>query len=166
MRSRLGPPRAVVIGLCTLLLGLMNFGDVSSLKALTIERTVEQTVKKERARMSDLISRVKVGPQIQVDDLAQLKSLGIEVVINNRPDGEVAGQPTHEDMAAAASELGLIYYFIPVSPAGLTEDNILATQAVLKETEGPVFAYCRSGNRSGILLQAAIAEAEDSESDE
>ena len=166
MRSKLAPLRAVVIGLCTLLLGLMNFGDVSSLKALTIERTVEQTVKKERARMSDLISRVKVGPQIQVDDLAQLKSLGIEVVINNRPDGEVAGQPTHEDMAAAASELGLIYYFIPVSPAGLTEDNILATQAVLKETEGPVFAYCRSGNRSGILLQAAIAEAEDSESDE
>jgi len=166
MRSQLGPLRAVVIGLCTLLLGLMNFGDFSSLKALTIERTVEQTVRKERARMSDLISRVKVGPQIQVDDLAQLKSLGIEVVINNRPDGEVAGQPTHEDMATAASELGLIYYFIPVSPAGLTEDNILATQAVLKETEGPVFAYCRSGNRSGILLQAAIAEAEDSESDE
>ena len=166
MRSRLGPPRAVVIGLCTLLLGLVDFGDFSSLKAQTIERTVEQTVRKERARMSDLISRVKVGPQIQVDDLAQLKSLGIEVVINNRPDGEVAGQPTHEDMAAAASELGLIYYFIPVSPAGLTEDNILATQAVLKETEGPVFAYCRSGNRSGILLQAAIAEAEDSESDE
>ena len=166
MRFQLGPLRAVIIGLCTLLLGLMNFGDFSSPKALTIERTVEQTVKKERARMSDLISRVKVGPQIQVDDLAQLKSLGIEVVINNRPDGEVAGQPTHEDMAAAASELGLIYYFIPVSPAGLTEDNILATQAVLKETEGPVFAYCRSGNRSGILLQAAIAEAEDSESDE
>lgn len=166
MRSQLGPLRAVVIGLCALLLGLMNFGDFSSLKALTIERTVEQTVRKERARMSDLISRVKVGPQIQVDDLAQLKSLGIEVVINNRPDGEVAGQPTHEDMATVASELGLIYYFIPVSPAGLTEDNILATQAVLKETEGPVFAYCRSGNRSGILLQAAIAEAEDSESDE
>ena len=166
MRSQLGPLRAVVIGLFTLLLGLMNFGDFSSLKALTIERTVEQTVRKERARMSDLISRVKIGPQIQVDDLAQLKSLGIEVVINNRPDGEVAGQPTHEDMAAAASELGLIYYFIPVSPSGLTEDNILATQAALKETEGPVFAYCRSGNRSGILLQAAIAEAEDSESDE
>ncbi len=111
--------------------------------------------------MSDQISRVKVGPQIQVDDLAQLKSLGIEVVINNRPDGEVAGQPTHEDMAAAAAELGLTYYFIPVSPAGLTNENILATQAALTETQGPVFALCRSGNRSGILLQAAIAEAED-----
>jgi uncharacterized protein (TIGR01244 family) len=154
--------RAAVVGLSVV---LTNFGDPSSLEAQTEEQTVEQTVERERARMSDLISRVKVGPQIQVDDLAQLKSLGIEVVINNRPDGEVAGQPTHEDMAAAAAELGLAYYFIPVSPAGLTEDNVLATQAALTETQGPVFAYCRSGNRSGILLQAAIANAEDAEPD-
>ncbi|HAB46219.1 MAG TPA: TIGR01244 family phosphatase, partial [Gammaproteobacteria bacterium] len=38
--------------------------------------------------MNDVAARVSVGPQIQLDDLAVLKAQGIEVVINNRPDGE------------------------------------------------------------------------------
>ena len=58
-------------------------------------------------------------------------------------------------MAEASAALGLSYYFIPVSPRGLTQENVDDMQAALVATSGPVFAYCRSGNRSGILLQAA-----------
>jgi uncharacterized protein (TIGR01244 family) len=106
--------------------------------------------------MSDESGRLSVGGQIQIADLARLKDRGIEVIINNRPDGEAADQPSNEDMAAAAGALGLAYYYIPVSPRGLTEDNVLAMQTVLREEDGAMFAYCRSGNRSGILLQAAV----------
>ena len=109
----------------------------------------------EESRMNDVAARVSVGPQIQLDDLAVLKAQGIEVVINNRPDGEVLDQPSHEAMAAASAALGLSYYFIPVSPRGLTQDNVDDMRAALAASSGPVFAYCRSGNRSGILLQAA-----------
>lgn len=105
--------------------------------------------------MNDVAARVSVGPQIQLADLAVLKAQGIEVVINNRPDGEAGNQPTHEAMAEASAALGLDYYFIPVSPRGLTQDNVDDMQAALAAHSGPVFAYCRSGNRSGILLQAA-----------
>ena len=79
--------------------------------------------------MNDVAARVSVGPQIQIADLAVLKAQGIEVVINNRPDGEVANQPSHEAMAAASAALGLSYYFIPVSPRGLTQDNVDHMQA-------------------------------------
>ena len=109
----------------------------------------------EERFMNDVAARVSVGPQIQLADLAVLKAQGFEVVINNRPDGEVANQPSHEAMAAASAALGLSYYFIPVSPRGLTQDNVDHMQAALAASSGPVFAYCRSGNRSGILLQAA-----------
>ena len=109
----------------------------------------------EDSHMNDIAGRVSVGPQIQLADLAVLKAQGIEVVINNRPDGEVADQPSHEAMAEASAALGLSYYFIPVSPRGLTQENVDDMQAALVATSGPVFAYCRSGNRSGILLQAA-----------
>ena len=109
----------------------------------------------EDSHMNDIAGRVSVGPQIQLADLAVLKAQGIEVVINNRPDGEVADQPSHEAMAEASAALGLSYYFIPVSPRGLTQENVDDMHAALVASSGPVFAYCRSGNRSGILLQAA-----------
>jgi len=109
----------------------------------------------EGSRMNDVAARVSVGPQIQLADLAVLKAQGVEVVINNRPDGEAPDQPSHEAMAEASAALGLSYYFIPVSPRGLTQDNVVDMQAALAASSGPVFAYCRSGNRSGILLQAA-----------
>ncbi|MFZ8974878.1 MAG: beta-lactamase hydrolase domain-containing protein, partial [Pseudomonadales bacterium] len=51
--------------------------------------------------MSDESGRLSVGGQIQIADLATLKDRGIEVIINNRPDGEAADQPSNEDMAAA-----------------------------------------------------------------
>ena len=109
----------------------------------------------EESSMSEVAARVSVGPQIQLADLAILKEKGIAVVINNRPDGEAADQPNDEAVAAAAAALGLSYYFIPVSPRGLTQDNVDDMQEALAGSAGPVFAYCRSGNRSGILLQAA-----------
>ena len=64
----------------------------------------------EDSHMNDIAGRVSVGPQIQLVDLAVLKAQGIEVVINNRPDGEVADQPSHEAMAEASAALGLSYY--------------------------------------------------------
>ena len=109
--------------------------------------------------MGDESGRISVGGQIQLADLALLKARGIEVIVNNRPDGEAPDQPSHDEVANAAQELGLRYHFIPVSPRGLTEENVSAMQEVLCEEDGAIFAYCRSGNRSSILIQAAAQAA-------
>ena len=46
------------------------------------------------------------------------------------------------------------YFYVPVSPRGLTEDNLEKMAEALEASEGEVFAYCRTGNRTGVLLTA------------
>ena len=43
-----------------------------------------------------------VSPQILPADLAALAALGVGAIINDRPDGEEAGQPGSAEIAAAA----------------------------------------------------------------
>jgi uncharacterized protein (TIGR01244 family) len=88
-----------------------------------------------------------VAPQIEVSDVARAKAEGFVLVINNRPDGEAPGQPTSEEMQAAAKAAGIGYAYIPVR-GGPTQDQVDAEHSLLAETKGPVLAYCRSGNRS------------------
>lgn len=94
-----------------------------------------------------------VAPQLEVGDLRAAQALGVRTVINNRPDGEVLGQPEGDAIAAAAQELGLRYFAIPVDHAGFSHAQIDALDGALGEGEGKVLAFCRSGTRS-ILLWA------------
>ncbi len=55
-----------------------------------------------------------VAPQILETDMPNIKAQGITTIINNRPDGE-DGHPSNTlKLQAAAEELGLKYYFIPI----------------------------------------------------
>jgi uncharacterized protein (TIGR01244 family) len=88
-----------------------------------------------------------VSPQISADDLTEAKAQGFGLVINNRPDGEAPGQPTGDEIAAAARAAGLDYVAAPVSG----RPNPQAIEAVARATADPstkVLAYCRSGTRS------------------
>jgi uncharacterized protein (TIGR01244 family) len=40
-----------------------------------------------------LDDRVIVAPQIDVDEIAAAKALGVTLIINNRPDGESPSEP-------------------------------------------------------------------------
>lgn len=92
--------------------------------------------------------QISVSPQIALADLATLASLGFRSVVCNRPDAEETGQPAQADIAAAASEAGLEYRFIPVAPTGLDTTTIAAFIAARREMAGPMLAFCRSGTRS------------------
>ena len=88
-----------------------------------------------------------VAPQIEPEDVAVAKAHGFVKLINNRPDGEVAGQPTSAEMQAAARSAGLDYVHIPF----VGRPTQKQAEAVAKEAEaagGPVLAFCRSGTRS------------------
>ena len=104
-------------------------------------------------RITDAFS---VSPQIMPEDLAHLRARGFALVVNNRPDGEEAGQPTGADIAVAAEEAGIAYHAIPVS-GGFSETQVAAMAQAIAGAAGPVFAFCRSGTRSTLLW--ALAEA-------
>lgn len=99
-----------------------------------------------------------VSPQITEDEVAAIKAAGFRSVICNRPDGEQPGQPSHDAIKAAVEAAGLSFRYIPVVSGQMTPQNVADQAAALKEAEGPVLAYCRSGTRC-TNLYAAIQQA-------
>lgn len=87
------------------------------------------------------------APQLAPEDMAEAAARGFTLVINNRPDGEAPGQPTGDEMAAAAQAAGLRYLHVPVhgSPGASEVD---AVREAVAASDGPVLAFCRSGTRS------------------
>ncbi len=98
-----------------------------------------------------------VSPQITADDLAAAKALGVRLVINNRPDGEAAGQPDGQEIEAAARALGLDYIAIPIASMSVAAAQLDAFDRAAGAGSGGVLAYCKSGGRSVVLR--AFAEA-------
>tara|TARA_E500000178_G_C16734487_1_gene623086 strand:+ start:380 stop:727 length:348 start_codon:yes stop_codon:yes gene_type:complete len=110
------------------------------------------------------LNRVSLASQIQLDDLALIKQKGFKTIINNRPDNEVPNQPSDEEISVRAREQGLSYFYIPILPSGISAENIEETIIALEQTQGPVLAFCRSGTRSGVLLEVLKKELEQNES--
>jgi uncharacterized protein (TIGR01244 family) len=98
-------------------------------------------------QLRKVTDRLTVSPQIDADEARQAAAAGFVLIINNRPDGEVPGQPAGRDIEAAARSAGAEYLFLPV--IGLPTPEQAAAQArAVAEAEGPVLAFCRSGTRS------------------
>lgn len=92
-----------------------------------------------------------VSPQIALEDLAELKAAGFTTVIDNRPDAEIPADLHTPVMRQAAEALGLTFVANPVIGGALTMENVEAQKAAIAAANGPVFAYCASGNRSSIV---------------
>jgi uncharacterized protein (TIGR01244 family) len=99
-----------------------------------------------------------VAPQLLPEDLAEAAARGFTLVINNRPDGEAADQPTSAVMREAAARAGLAYAHIPVR-GGPTGADVEAVAAAIEEAKGPVLAFCRSGTRSIVTWSLGQAAA-------
>ncbi len=93
--------------------------------------------------------------QIAVDDVAAIAEAGFKAVVCNRPDHEDPGQPTAADVAAACEQHGLAFHHVPFVGSYLTLDIVESMREVMSNTDGPVFAYCRSGTRSAFVWQYA-----------
>ena len=84
--------------------------------------------------MSDfrqLSDRVLASPQIMPSDLGVAASMGVTLVINNRPDGEAPDQPAGADIEQAARAVGLDYLAIPIGQAGFALPQVQAMQSAL-----------------------------------
>ena len=106
-----------------------------------------------------LDDRTLVDGQIAPGDVAELHAMGVTMIVNNRPDGEDAGQPTSDEIEAAATALGIEYRHVPIARGMGPSDIEAMRDAMHAAGTGKIFAYCRSGNRS--TLAWAVAKNED-----
>ncbi len=108
----------------------------------------------EIKRITDGLS---VSPQVLASDMAAIGAAGFRAIICNRPDGEGADQPTHQEIAAAAREAGIEMRYLPVVPGKVSDADADAFGAALRDLPGPVLAFCRTGTRSATLWSLSEA---------
>lgn len=106
-----------------------------------------------------LSDSVYASPQIGPADIADAATLGIALIVNNRPDGEAPDEPQGFEIEAPARAAGLDYVAIPVTHAGFSMPQVEAMRTALDGAAGKTLAYCRSGTRSTLLWALAEAHA-------
>jgi uncharacterized protein (TIGR01244 family) len=105
-----------------------------------------------------LDDRTLVSSQIAPDDVAGLAQQGVTMLVNNRPDGEEAGQPLAGEIEQAAAAAGISYRFVPII-RGIGPADVEEMQKALRQAEGgKLLAFCRSGTRSALALGVAKRE--------
>lgn len=102
-----------------------------------------------------LNTQLAVSPQIQLSDIDNLRAQGFRMIINNRPDAEAPGQPSSDALEREAIRLGLRYVYIPIIPGEITDHDVAEFARAVAEADGPVLAFCRTGNRSTQLWKHA-----------
>ncbi|MFT4675609.1 MAG: hypothetical protein ACI9RY_000895 [Reinekea sp.] len=111
-------------------------------------------LEKHRMTWTQIAQNYWVSPQISASQLDEAKALGFDTVVCNRPDDEEPGQINSDVIAAACATLGLDYLFLPMQGANFSAEYVEQIQQ-LNQANKKVLAYCRSGNRSSILYNAA-----------
>lgn len=106
-----------------------------------------------------LSDKLAVRGQIRRDEVASIASAGFKGIINNRPDGEAPDQPGSAELEAEARKHGLSYWHIPVVPGQATQSDAGAFAAAVRQSDGPVLAFCRTGNRSKSLWSMVRQES-------
>ena len=106
------------------------------------------------AKLSDDYS---VATQIDPPDVGFFAEQGYTTIVCNRPDGEDPGQPLSADVEAECSRHNIDFHMIPMQGRFVSPATVELTRSVIENTRGPVLAYCRSGTRSAMIWQLAIA---------
>ncbi|MBK1851983.1 TIGR01244 family phosphatase [Marinobacter sp. 1-4A] len=94
---------------------------------------------------------ISVAPQITYTDVAEAAKLGFKTLVANRPDQEEFGQPPMADIEAAAIENGMTWVYMPVESGNIADADVERFGAMIRESEKPVLAFCRSGTRCTVL---------------
>jgi sulfide:quinone oxidoreductase len=103
---------------------------------------------------------IAVAPQITPDDIAELARLGFKTVVANRPDREEPGQPAMGDIEAEAREHGMKWVYQPVESGNISDSDVDRFDEMIREADGPVIAFCRSGTRCTVLWALSSARRE------
>ena len=100
-----------------------------------------------------LSERCSVASQIQPSDVAKIAAEGYTTIVCNRPDNEDFGQPAATAVEEQCATAGIAFRFMPISRAGISREMTAEFRSIVEASDGPVLAYCRSGQRSSVLWQ-------------
>lgn len=102
--------------------------------------------------MHALTDKLHISGQITPADLAQAAAVGINTLIDNRPDGEEADQPDFADIRLWAQNAGIGHaVHQPVTAPALTGADAAQFMTTVAAADTPVLAYCRTGTRCALL---------------
>lgn len=100
---------------------------------------------------------VFLSSQLKPEHIRSLKNQGIRSVIDIRPDGEVADQPSSSELELASRRRRIEFYYIPVPHETIPDSAVDALSKALSQTLRPSVLYCRTGRRAARTF--ALAEA-------
>ena len=98
-----------------------------------------------------LTESLSVATQITTQDIPNLAAQGFNVVVCNRPDDEVPGQATMDEIEAACNAADLIFVRYPVDAMNFPGPDIEGLGALFDDPGQSVLAYCRTGTRCANL---------------
>jgi uncharacterized protein (TIGR01244 family) len=91
---------------------------------------------------------VYVTSQISLRDVSNLRRRGMRTVIDMRPDGEAADEPSHLQLQQAAKSVGVDFSYIPVPHESIPPAAVNQLSEVLSSAQKPVVLFCRTGRRA------------------
>lgn len=111
------------------------------------------------SRFTFLSPTLAVAGAMTPADFAEAARLGFKSIINNRPDGEEAGQLTAREEANVSHEVGMDYVHVPAAKHEVLDDHVIEPfSAALATAALPILLHCRSGLRSTIMWVAVSVE--------
>jgi sulfide:quinone oxidoreductase len=110
-----------------------------------------------------LTESLSVAAQITPQDVPNLAAQGFTSVVCNRPDGEVPGQATMDDMEAACNAAGLLFVRYPIDAMNFPGPDIEGLGALFDDPSQSVLAYCRTGTRCANLWVTSRTRDEQAE---
>lgn len=110
-------------------------------------------------QIKEITDTYGVSGQITPEDIPAIKAAGYGTVICNRPDAEVPAELNAAAMRQAVEAAGLTFVENPFSHAAFSMDIVDRQMETLGAADGPVFAYCASGNRCTVLWSIGQVKA-------
>jgi uncharacterized protein (TIGR01244 family) len=108
--------------------------------------------------MRKLNDHVFISGQVQPMAVGAASNEGIDAVVCARPDGEVAGQPSSDDVRMAAQKEGLAFLYLPVVPGTVPSEEDARKLSDFRR-DRKTLIYCAAGPRATVLN--AVADAQD-----
>jgi len=102
-----------------------------------------------------LSPKLAVRSQVHPSEIEELAAQGFKGIINARPDDEEPGQPGSAELEAEARRHGLAYTHIPVAPGQASAEDGQRFAEALRQCDGQVVGFCRSGARAAGLWELA-----------
>ena len=103
-----------------------------------------------------LTESLSVAAQITQQDIPNLAAQDFTVVVCNRPDGEVPGQATMDEIEAACNAEDLLFLRYPVDAMNFPGPDIEGLGVLFDDPGQSVLAYCRTGTRCANLWVTSL----------